>query len=51
MNTLALGLAPLSWLLGRDSPEACGIQPDEPEGAAPHTDATAPVPSASLLDA
>jgi MFS family permease len=26
---LLLGLAPLAWLLGRDSPESCGVHPDE----------------------
>jgi MFS family permease len=42
---LLLGLAPLAWLLARDSPEACGVRPDEhvQEGAAP--------PSVSLLAA
>jgi MFS family permease len=51
---LALVLTPLGLLLGRDSPEACGICPDE---AGPEQDGEAapsplsPVPSASLLDA
>ncbi len=31
---LLLGLVPFGWLLARSSPEACGLQPDEPEQAA-----------------
>src|SRR5262249_45588474 len=34
---LLVVLAPLAWLVARDSPEACGIRPDEPnteQGAA-----------------
>jgi MFS family permease len=27
--SLILGMAPFGWLIARDSPEACGIQPDE----------------------
>jgi MFS family permease len=48
---LALGLAPLSWLIGRDSPEACGVRPDDPEDAPLTPGAFGPAPSASLLDA
>jgi MFS family permease len=49
--SLVLGLAPLGWLIARDSPEACGVPPDE---AGPESDAEpAPPagPSASLRDA
>jgi MFS family permease len=44
--TLLFGLAPLGWLLARASPEACGVQPDEP---APEESAS--LVSISLFDA
>jgi MFS family permease len=46
---LALGLAPLGWLIARDSPEATGALPDEPEG--PRPSLALPAASASLSDA
>ena len=47
---LALGLAPLAFLVGRDSPEARGMAPDRPEKEEPSPGAGVPR-SASLLDA
>jgi MFS family permease len=45
--SLLFGLAPLGWLIARDSPEACRVPPDEPgpEEAAP----AASVPLAAAL--
>jgi MFS family permease len=40
---LLFGLAPLGWLFGRSSPEACGVAPDEPGPAGAF-----PAPSVSL---
>jgi MFS family permease len=48
--SLALGLAPLALLIARDSPEACGVRPDEPGDSRTHPVPTAPA-SASLADA
>jgi hypothetical protein len=43
---LLFGLVPLGWLLARNSPESCGVPPDEPG-----PDGAAAPPSASLRDA
>jgi MFS family permease len=48
---LALGLAPLGWLLARDSPERCGVRGEEPVESRPHSSSTPSAASASLLDA
>src|SRR5262249_51408474 len=43
---LLCGLAPLGWLLAQNSPESCGVVPDEPGPEEPRA-----TPSASLRDA
>jgi MFS family permease len=44
--SLLLGLAPLGWLIARDTPESCGVVPDDPRA-----DEAAPAASVPLATA
>lgn len=44
--SLLLGLAPLGWLLGRDSPESAGVPPDEPSAGESPPAASVPLSAA-----